>query len=527
MDDEAICKYNIEEQEPYCDCEDENQVYIEKNRKCRTTCSDDDDERSCKFEAECEETEKGHFCSCPKGTSGDFCEKVDKCQNKTELWKLCGKSKNVKCSYNVENKDAYCFCDDESQKFNEATKKCTTTCDADTACFNKGTCPTTEDPAFCKCGEGFSGDRCEVIDVCTGENPLCGDEKDVDCVYDAETDKPVCKCKEGKEFDYTTKTCREQCDKVTKPCQNEMACLPDEQGKNFCQCNNTLSGDFCDTVNACKVKDFCGTGSGVDCVYDSNSETNAACKCQDTSKKFDSTLKMCRETCVNDSVCEYGSLCVEESSSKNKFCRCRDGLSGDFCNVISDCEKVCGSGDDVSCVFNVTNGKVNCNCMIETKRFDKVTKMCRVPCNGTDCKSDSTCRRYSNDPERDDSDITNDDATFCRCWPGTRGDFCEKIDDCVNGKVDCGDDEGAVCVYSHYNYKGYCTCPEEKKEYDTITKKCLDCDCGPLAQGCYISEGKKGCNCMDRAYEKDNYCYGKCKQIVLYRCIHSFYKSYY
>ena len=81
------------------------------------------------------------------------------------------------------------------------------------------------------------------------------------------------------------------------------------------------------------------------------------------------------ESCISDSLCQNGGLCMPRGY--NRFCHCQEGTSGDFCEEVDICNKLCGKGDGVVCKYDLKQRIAECVCRDNKYEFDTVTKSCR------------------------------------------------------------------------------------------------------------------------------------------------------
>ncbi|GFR07206.1 uncharacterized protein TNCT_528201 [Trichonephila clavata] len=202
----------------------------------------------------------------------------------------------------------------------------------------------------------------------------------------------------------------------------------------------------------------------------------------------ESVLKS-NEQCNQNTDCYHAGKCVTKEDGI-KECECKNGTSGPLCKVVDECvdkSNKCGSGKDVQCVFDIVSEKAVCKCNNSSKKFDTITKTCRVPCElySSDCGDYGTCRRDY---------VSKNTFAFCSCRKGVRGDRCETIDKCVNKEVDCGEDPTVICALN-YNDVAYCKCNKSKQAFDDSEKVCKDCDCGQGSTQCSFVNGKKTCDC--------------------------------
>ncbi|XP_054718103.1 delta-like protein 1 [Uloborus diversus] len=109
-----------------CTCED---GYAQKGDMCVEACSDD---RPCKNGGSC----KNGICTCKKGTGGNFCQIVTKC----EYDNPCPQVYDIICAYDEEIEDAFCKCTAFDEVYVKDQKKCIKTCSDENPCENGGQC---------------------------------------------------------------------------------------------------------------------------------------------------------------------------------------------------------------------------------------------------------------------------------------------------------------------------------------------------------------------------------------------------
>lgn len=79
------------------------------------------------------------------------------------------------------------------------------------------------------------------------------------------------------------------------------------------------------------------------------------------------------ETCDDKKVCQNGGSCLDTLSGK--FCSCKAGTTGFFCENV-DCDgKDCG--DDADCVFDNDKEAVGCKCKMASLTFDEADRKCK------------------------------------------------------------------------------------------------------------------------------------------------------
>ncbi|GIY41273.1 uncharacterized protein CDAR_303851 [Caerostris darwini] len=114
-------------------------------------------------------------------------------------------------------------------------------------------------------------------------------------------------------------------------------------------------------------------------------------------------------------------------------------------------------------------------------------------CNSNDdCQNDGVC-------------LDKDGKNFCECNPGTEGDHCEIVVDCVTGRYRNCTGERGTCMFDQITRTAVCICPEKKalyhKEY-----VCKDCYCGEGERSCDFRNGKKVCLCGVGYDENNGFC---------------------
>ncbi|XP_035215942.1 neurogenic locus Notch protein-like [Stegodyphus dumicola] len=166
--------------------------FAELNGVCEEICKNDSD---CFHGGECRQK----ICLCKNGTSGDNCQNIEECMT---LDKVC-RGANAVCSYNIEEENASCKCEEEGKIYNEVTGKCQVECKNDCNCFRGGECRQK----ICLCKNGTSGDNCQNIEECMTLDKVCRVANAV-CNYNIEEEKASCKCEEeGKIYNKITGRC--------------------------------------------------------------------------------------------------------------------------------------------------------------------------------------------------------------------------------------------------------------------------------------------------------------------------------
>ncbi|XP_042910530.2 adhesive plaque matrix protein 2-like [Parasteatoda tepidariorum] len=167
--------------------------------------------------------EGNKICSCETG----FSQMTDVCVDC-----YCGE-KSVNCSFgrNLEKK---CWCNKGYGQMHGACKK---TCSYDVDCQNGGICKHNGNDGFCECHADYSGDRCEVNNVCRHLHHICGEHGGICVIHDG---LPQCECPPDKE--YQKGVCKTICD-ASKCIHGQCEIF----GHSYkCRCFADYTGKHCD-----------------------------------------------------------------------------------------------------------------------------------------------------------------------------------------------------------------------------------------------------------------------------------------
>ncbi|XP_035209053.1 adhesive plaque matrix protein 2-like, partial [Stegodyphus dumicola] len=335
---------------------------------------------------------------------------------------------------------------------------------------------------MCICMEGTEGYCCRDIVACQKDD-FCGSDQTAICAYDRNLMKAVCHCSSSNRvFDNRQKLCRKICYE-DDDCANGGMCIG-EFGKKFCICMPGTEGDFCSEITDCKKKDFCGTSNETSCMYDIT-QMQAVCNCSDSSKQFDYVEQICKTRCEDDSNCENGHKCIRDGASK--YCQCIPGKDINICSHVMDCDEPdsCGIDNNVTCEYDATQMKGRCQCSNASKQFDYREKICKEPCQDSDCENGGKCTGHG-------------DFKFCECLPGTTGDACSDVTDC-NETDFCGTGNDTTCIYNSIRMEATCQCLNSSKQFDYREKVCREtCREGDCENGanCTLSDDFTFCECL-------------------------------
>ncbi|GFS46731.1 neurogenic locus Notch protein, partial [Nephila pilipes] len=135
-----------------CICEEK---YGEKNGLCTEMCNYDGD---CVNGGKCIDFQKGKFCNCLQGLSGDKCEIVDDCYS--GKYKNC-RNGNGECKYNFDKMTAVCTCPGRKvYDLKENMCKDPNPCEP-SPCVN-GHCVAQMHDFECICDNPYTGRYCEI-----------------------------------------------------------------------------------------------------------------------------------------------------------------------------------------------------------------------------------------------------------------------------------------------------------------------------------------------------------------------------
>ncbi|PIK51824.1 hypothetical protein BSL78_11285 [Apostichopus japonicus] len=231
-------------------------------------------------------------------------------------------------------------------------------------CSNGGTCRTQGDESFsCDCHEAFSGERCEIEDICilsppcqnggtctsTGHNqyfcqcvsgfsgPVCGTQVSQNpCSANQCQNGGTCQTTSSIEFTCTCPSDHlgDRCE-ITNPCNSQPCrfntpCTPSSDGQRYtCTCTPSLTGPNCETsVNVCRNSP-CVNGT---CVQDMSTPSHRRCDCDDG--YTGTNCEVLEDYCLAFKPCDNGGICANSANSDSRppfTCTCAEGFLGDNC----------------------------------------------------------------------------------------------------------------------------------------------------------------------------------------------------
>jgi hypothetical protein len=415
------------------------------------------------------------YCSCPDGTSGEFCEAITDdcgsflCLNGGSCTNENGQFMETRCNcIPAFNDDTYfdgLYCQFAS------TNICFEGDDESFFCMNNGQCQ----PDFlkgCVCPEGYGGFSCELV-------------QDQDCTLDCQNGSQ-CVLGEPPEDSHVHAYWMDAADQER---YQYCDCVGDFGGK-FCEaasvdcgaftclnggkCTDQDGGLMADRCNCLEADDvgvyydglYCQFASTSICFEDDTesyfcmndgrcqSDHTQGCICAGVYTGFSCELvrgEDCDLNCQNSGVCTLGEP-PEDShlhaywkdadlQENYQYCKCQGEFSGQFCeSQFEDCgDFTCLNGGQCNSVDGTAmDGR--CNCI---EAFDDFTD---TYFEGKFCQYPSTSVCYEDDVESyfcANGGTCQDDFSFgCSCLPGFGGFSCE-----FNQNVDCDLDceNGGTC----------------------------------------------------------------------------------
>ena len=229
----------------------------------------------CQNDGSCNIEGESFSCTCPAGTSGDFCEvgtpdlcDPNPCQNGGEC--LIDQDSGLVCRCPLGFEGEFCGDIGNACEVNQ--------------CQNGGTCIDNGDGSFgCDCAEGFEGDLCENE---TEPEGVCN----------------------------------------PNPCLNGGFCF-DFNGTAFCNCPAPFSGTTCEIVGDACLLITCQ--NGATCI--DNGDGTATCDCPEgfAGEFCEINLDPCSSV-----TCENGGTCID-NGDETTSCDCPEGFEGDLCQLVS------------------------------------------------------------------------------------------------------------------------------------------------------------------------------------------------
>ncbi|KAG8193639.1 hypothetical protein JTE90_024004 [Oedothorax gibbosus] len=295
--------------------------------------------------------------------------------------------------------------------------------------------------------------------------------------------KAFCECADNKQFDTHKGQCGKTCEDDDK-CPSNFRCKP-VGGYNFCVCANDFTGYECELIIDCEPSGKyanCTKAGGL-CWHNG---TKSICDCK--GKEYDTQSGTCRATCdPNKSECVNEANC--EVQDGKHFCTCVEGLTGDFCNIINECQPSGKYGKCESSGGNCTFSEGNAGCSCGTgKLFDSTEGQCKDACGTVICRNGAQCKDGK-----------------CECPTGLSGTDCLTVEGCTEDLEKICKAISSKCIYdSKKEKKASCECTKNNQKFDGET--CKDCDCWKN-QECFFDEKKeKQCLCIDKFSDNNGNC---------------------
>ncbi|KAG8174251.1 hypothetical protein JTE90_001303, partial [Oedothorax gibbosus] len=326
-----------------CDCGDEGFCSFDKLGGKNCTCS----VGYVEYQEKCTE------CNCGVNGTCNFSNGSKACQcdigyilneQKMMCYDPCASEDCKHESYcEVEKNELKCYC---KLNFNG------TTCDKDiedeehiceeNPCENGGECYKNQTNYFCKCKDSFHGINCTISEWCYVNNAtICGM---ANCVFDKETKRNFCSCKDNQIFDAKAKKCKKMNKCINRFRKNECM-LPHETCEDgICKCEKSY--EYKENKTECVFNVCYGNPCGSNLVCKDSGDGSYTCSCEEGSVYNGETCEKLDECSAGVTKCKH--FCT------NGLCSCAKGfyLNSDntTCgkNKSTDlCEKDCGSGQCV------------------------------------------------------------------------------------------------------------------------------------------------------------------------------------
>ncbi|GFU20787.1 hypothetical protein NPIL_252361, partial [Nephila pilipes] len=107
----------------------------------------------------------------------------------------------------------------------------------------------------------------------------------------------------------------------------------------------------------------CDCGKGANCTFEPDGwiSSKKTCICP---KDYREVNKKCVASCKSNSDCKNGGTC-----GKDQVCECKEGSSGDRCEIIKGCEKLACDPQISNCVLDLKAKNGICECKEKTKLY--------------------------------------------------------------------------------------------------------------------------------------------------------------
>jgi len=446
------------------------------------------------------EEERGFYCDCLEGFSGDYCEvmvldtptSIDAEQDNTTEDTVHPFTTDTGVLDDDEDKDEF----SSSTKSGDILSHCSRS-----PCLNQGTCLENHETRVCECLTGYNGTNCELnIDECQPNPCVNGSCEDLigdykchctlgfegkncetnidDCSEDKcqnggacvdKVNEYQCQCLsgfEGKNCEYDIDECK------TNPCQNNAICT-NLIAKYECECRPGFMGKHCEiNIDDCENINCNNNGRCVDRIngYD------CSCYAGFTGSLCDINIDECENL-----ICQHGGTCTDLINGYK--CNCVPGYTGSTCEVNeNDCDK------------NLCQNGATCHDKIAGFRCE-----CPLGFNGTYCETDIDECFYN--PCLNNGICEEFDNTYrCICKGGYEGKNCEvNINECAANPCN----EGSTCIDLENKYECKCQPGYEGKNCDEKINECLSYPCSHGATcidqingyKCICKDGFEGSNC--------------------------------
>lgn len=192
-------------------------------------------------------------------------------------------------------------------------------------CENNGVCDNVQNGTTfqCYCSIGYSGETCNLVDICKTENPC---ENSGVCISEPGSPDYTCFCPPQ----HTGQTCEVVLPCARNPCVNEGICANEDEFNYKCFCPPYATGSHCGVLTPPCSFDPC-LNQGV--CKDSEDLFSHECFCppSHTGANCEIERPCAKEPCMNTGVC------VDNEDFTDYFCYCPPNVTGRNCRKVLPC----------------------------------------------------------------------------------------------------------------------------------------------------------------------------------------------
>ncbi|XP_068707230.1 fibropellin-1-like [Montipora foliosa] len=425
---------------------------------------------------------RGYVCYCSVAYLGPNCERTNLCYPHNPC------QNGGTCKSDGTNQACHCvpgYLGSQCEQFNYCHSS---------PCKNDGTCTPKTNGFECECKQGFFGKKCETMSSHCFPNP-CKNEGL--CTEVKNKDGYMCICKEG----FVGDNCERNDPCAPNPCQNSGTCLEAHTKRGYhCLCTQGWRGYVCDRQDLCSPKSPCLHGgtcfNALDTFichcpprYTGNNCTTDKCdRCDEQANCLTGTCE-CKHgfvgngfTCIpvgnpcQPNPCENGGTCNRGHGGKLFECVCKEGFTGNKCEVSksacvsSPCvnggtcvDATNNDGSVLEGVLFTNHSQYKCVCA-KGYAGQNCQKLVLVnPCSTHPCVNNGTCFDDANSAEMNIKLLNSLDFR-CFCPIGFSGIICQipysacKSSPCLHGGSCLDSSNTADVAFSANGYK--CLCVE-------------------------------------------------------------------